>query len=348
MKTSKIILLILFIILIISCKKNDNLEGFTNIDKVENANENLETNMTKIKVGYMADFSGTSTAIIAQEKGYFINEHLDVELVKFLNGPSEVDAMLADDIQFAYIGHGAHSLAIQGKVNVLFPNGLSKSEQIIARKDAKINSIADLNGKKIGTQIGTSSEILLDLALQTSGVQRKNVKVLDMDGQRMVLSIFDKTIDAVSIQAPYTFEIMQKLSNDVKVITTITNFYNVGSFPSSWIVTPDYQRKNPDIVEKFSKAILKAMDYRAANLEEAIEMVANFNKKSIEDVALEKETGIWFSGEDVRNAYIGGEVNKWYESQQNIFIFTKVLSTNIDINKYVQIRFMNNNVLNEQ
>ena len=72
-------------------------------------------------------------------------------------------------------------------------------------------------------------------------------------------------------------------------------------------------------------------------------MVANFNKKSIEDVALEKETGIWFSGEDVRNAYIGGEVNKWYESQQNIFIFTKVLSTNIDINKYVQIRFINGN-----
>ena len=42
----------------------------------------------------MPDFSGTSAVAIAKEKGFFDEEHLDVTLIKFLDGPSEVEEML--------------------------------------------------------------------------------------------------------------------------------------------------------------------------------------------------------------------------------------------------------------
>ena len=177
--------------------------------------------LDKIRVAYMADFSGTSAAAVAQEKGFFKEENLDVELVKFLNGPSEVAAMLSGDIQFAYIGHGAHSLAIQGKVNVLFPNGLSKSEQIIVGKWANINTIADLKGKTVGTQLGTSGEILLDLALKKANVNRADLKVVNMDVSGIVSSMIGKKVDAVSVWAPYTFEITKQLGDEVQSIATI-------------------------------------------------------------------------------------------------------------------------------
>lgn len=88
--------------------------------------ESKSSELDSIKVAYLADFAGTSAAAIAQEKGFFKEENLEVELAKFLNGPAEVAAMLSGDIQFAYIGHGAHSLAIQGKINILFTNGFKQ------------------------------------------------------------------------------------------------------------------------------------------------------------------------------------------------------------------------------
>ena len=311
----------------------------------KNTSEANNKEAAKIRVAYLADFAGTSAAAIAQEKGFFKEENLDVELVKFLNGPAEVAAMLSGDIQFAYIGHGAHSLAIQGKVNILFPNGLSKSEQIIVGKWSGVNDIAGLKGKTVGTQLGTSGDIVLDIALRKVGLTKNDVNVVNMDVSGIVSAMVGKKVDAVSVWAPYTFEIAKQLGDEVVVLTSITNYLDEAVFPSSWIVTPDYQNKNQDIVNRFSRAILKAMDYRDNNMEEAVKIVAKLNGTPEDSVALEKETAIWFNSNDIKDAYNNGDVAKWYEAQQKIFINSKVVDNPVDVNNYVQIKYMIDNVL---
>lgn len=332
-KKKIVLLLTLLTVLLISCS---------------NGGKETEVKKTaKIRVGYMPDFSGTSAAAIALEKGFFEEENLDVSLIRFLDGPSEIDAMLLNNLEFAYIGHGAHTLAIYGKVNVLFPNSLSKSEQIIARAQSQINTVSDLRGKTVGTQFGTSSEILLDLALRTLGIDRAELNIVNMDGPTIVSSISNKEIDAAAVQAPYTFNILKNLGNDVKTIATTIDYSDVGAFPSSWIVTPEYQAKNPDIVNRFSRAILKAMNYRSNNMDEAVEIVAKQNNTDTDSVNLEKETAVWLSGMDIQNAYLDGTASKWYKLQQNIFIYTKAITNSADINSYVQIKYMNDNIFNK-
>ena len=329
----RIVFLVLFAALSISCK-----------EKTSNTAYEIKTEI--IRVGYMPDFSGTSAAAIAQEKGYFQEEGLNVVLLKFLDGPSEINAMLSNNLDFAYIGHGAHSLAIQGKVNVLFPNGLSKSEQIIARKSSGINTILDLKGKTIGTQLGTSSEIFLNLAINKLGINKDELNIINMDGPNIVSAMTNGTIDAASVQAPYTFSILNTLVDEAVPIASIIDYSDSGAFPSSWVVTPEYQNANPDIVNRFSRAILKAMDYRANNMNEAVEIVARQNNSPIETVALEKETALWFSGQNVKEAYLNGKAAEWYKSQQNVFIYTKTITNTSDISKYVQIKYMIDNVFN--
>ncbi|WP_297204074.1 ABC transporter substrate-binding protein [uncultured Brachyspira sp.] len=329
----RIVFLVLFAALSISCK-----------EKTSNTADEIKTEI--IRVGYMPDFSGTSAAAIAQEKGYFQEEGLNVVLLKFLDGPSEINAMLSNNLDFAYIGHGAHSLAIQGKVNVLFPNGLSKSEQIIARKSSGINTILDLKGKTVAAQFGTSSEIFLNLAINKLGINKDELNILDMNGPNIVSAMTNGTIDAASVQAPYTFSILNTLGDEAVPIASIIDYSDSGAFPSSWVVTPEYQNANPDIVNRFSRAILKAMDYRANNMNEAVEIVARQNNSPIETVALEKETALWFSGQNVKEAYLNGKAAEWYKSQQNVFIYTKTITNTSDISKYVQIKYMIDNVFN--
>ena len=88
--------------------------------------KNTETNSNKIRVAYHPNMGGASTIITGIKQGYFKDEGLEIELVKFTSGPTEIAAMVSGDIQFAYIGHGAHSLAIQGKINILFTNGFKQ------------------------------------------------------------------------------------------------------------------------------------------------------------------------------------------------------------------------------
>lgn len=312
-----------------------------------NAASQNSAEASKIRVAYLADFAGTSAAAIAQEKGFFTEEGLEVELVKFLNGPSEVAAMLSGDIQFAYIGHGAHSLAIQGKVNVLFPNGLSKSEQIIIGKWSGVQDLAGLKGKTVGTQLGTSGDIVLDIALRKAGLTKDDVKVVNMDVSGIVSSMVGKKVDAVSVWAPYTFEISKQLGDEVLVAASITNYLDEAVFPSSWIVTPDYQNNNPEIVNKFTRAIFKAMDYRDANMDEAVEIVAKLNGTPADSVALEKETAIWLTSNDIKTTYADGTAAKWYEAQQKIFINSEVVTEPVDVNNYVQIKYITDNILNK-
>lgn len=315
---------------------------FTSFISISCEEKSKSSELDSIKVAYLADFAGTSAAAIAQEKGFFKEENLDVELAKFLNGPTEVAAMLSGDIQFAYIGHGAHSLAIQGKVNILFPNGLSKSEQIIAGKLAKVNKISDLKGKTVGTQLGTSGDIVLDIALRRVGLTKNDVNVVNMDVSGIVSSMIGKKVDAVSVWAPYTFEIIKQLNDEVQIITSITNYLDEAVFPSSWIAAPDYIKNNTDIVNRFSKAIFKAMDYRDANMDEAVEIVAKLNGTPIDSVSAEKETAIWFTSDDVKKAFKDGSAAKWYEAQQKIFINSEIIKEPVDVNNYVRFDLIDN------
>ena len=141
----KKIIFILFIFVLISC--NNNIQ------------ENNKTEKIKIRVGYLSEFAGASTVAIAKEKGFFEEENLDAELFQFFNGHAAIISMISKEIDFSYIGHATHFLIINGKAQILFPDSISKAEQIISAK--YINSISDLKGKTVATHFGTSGEAML-------------------------------------------------------------------------------------------------------------------------------------------------------------------------------------------
>lgn len=300
------------------------------------SSENDNEKTYKIRVAYMPDFSGTSAAVIAKEKGFFKEENLDVELVKFISGPSEVAAMISGDIQFAYIGHGAHSLAIQRKVDILLPNGLSKSEQIIAGKWSGINDVSGLKGKTVATQLGTSGDIVLNLALETAGINKKDVKIVNMDMGGAVSAFLSKKIDALSVWAPYTFEIKKRIGDEAVIIATINEYLDRALFPSSWIATSEYLKKNPEIAKSFTRAILKSMDYRAQNMDETVKLVAVLNGTPIDSVELEKETATWLNSKDIKKSYDDGTAEKWYEAQAKIFLDYGIITEIIEVPEYVR------------
>ena len=71
-----------------------------------------------VRVAYMPNMGSGSTLVTAQEMGYFEDYGLDVTLTQFQSGPTEIAAMASGDIDISQIGHGAHSLCIEGQAKI--------------------------------------------------------------------------------------------------------------------------------------------------------------------------------------------------------------------------------------
>lgn len=327
MKNAVIYLIFIIIVILSSCSANE---------------ENKINSRTKINVGYLSDFAGASAVSIAKEKGFFEEENLDVELFKFFNGPAEVASLISRELDFAYIGHGAHYHAIIGKVKILFPNGISKAEKIIAGKWSNIKNINDLKGKTVATHFGTSGQIILDIALQKANIKDNEVNIININITNLANTFIDKKADAVSIWAPYTADILSKMPNEYIILASNENFSDDITFPSSFITTKKYIEEYPDVVKRFSRAILKAMDYRKDNINEAVNLVAELTENDRELVNSEINTGEWFTSKDLKNACENGTILKWYETQQKVFLSTDVIKEPVPISNYLELEILKN------
>lgn len=70
----------------------------------------------KITVAYHPHITGVGGLLNAIDNGYFDEEGLEVELVQFTSGATELAAMASGQINIGYLGVGAHVFAPQGPV----------------------------------------------------------------------------------------------------------------------------------------------------------------------------------------------------------------------------------------
>lgn len=324
---NKIIYIFFIVITLISCNNNKEKEKPAN---------------TKIRVGYLYEFAGSSAVAIAKEKGFFEEENLDAELFEFFNGHAAILSMMSKEVDFTYIGHAAHSLIINGEVQILIPNGISKGEKIITGNWTGINSISDLKGKTVATHLGTSGETMLNVALKNNNIKLQDINLTNINITNLANVLINKKVDAVLTWDPYTREITDRIPNDYKLLADITDYSNEIILTSSFVSTSEYINNYPDIAKRFSRAILKAMDYRKNNLYEAAELTAKLTGNDIKSVKNEIDASILFSSSDIKNACTLGEILRWYEVQQNIFLDSKVIKETIPVTNYIQLSMLTN------
>lgn len=138
------------------------------------------------------------------DNGYFDEEGLEVELVQFTSGATELAAMASGQINIGYLGVGAHVFAPQGQCAILALDSTDMSGEILVRADSGIKTMADLKGKNIGISAGTTSELVFSMALKLNDMQKSDVTMINMDASGKVTAFMSGQIDAISIEAPYT------------------------------------------------------------------------------------------------------------------------------------------------
>jgi aliphatic sulfonates family ABC transporter substrate-binding protein len=282
----------------------------------------------------MPNLGSASTLVTAINKGYFNEEGIDIEAIKFQKGPEEIAAMGSGSIDLSQIGHGAHVLAAKGQARIFTIDNTSLADEVLANKDKGITKIEDLKGKTVATSLGTSSEIILNLALKSKGLTEKDVKIVQMDPSAAVTAMVTGKVDAAAIWSPSTVVVKQKMGDKVVMLANNNTFRDQAVFPSSWICTPEYYKNNQDKLIRFTKAIQKAQAYRKDHIKEVADWLADFIGQ--DRATLEQTTGEgdWLTNDFIYNAAKDGTLKKWYEAQQKMFIDAGSLEKPVDVNNY--------------
>ena len=288
-----------------------------------------------LKIAYMPTLASASAIFIGIDQGYFKEVGITVEPQQFQKGPAEITAMQSGDIDISEIGHGATSLAIKGQAKVIALDGLSKADAVVANKAKGISKPEDLKGKTVGVSSGTSSQIILTYVLKKAGLTVNDIKTVEMDVAGMTTAIVAGQIDAAATWSPNTITIKKQLGDNYVELGTNKDFVDQVSFPSSFVVTPDYAEKNQGVLERFGKALLKAQEYRAKNIDEVAKAVAK--DINVDEATFEQSTGEgdWDAPVDAKGDV--DAITKIYEAQQKAFIDGGQLKETVPVKNYVDL-----------
>ncbi len=318
----KIISLLLIVVLLLSlvgCGSSSSSDG-----------------LTKVKVAHHMGYSGAAVVAIGTNMGYFEEEGLDVELVGFTSGVTEIAAMVSGDLQFGYIGSGVTNLAVQGDVEIIAYQNLGDAEAIVTSADSGITSIADLKGKTIATTLGTSGENVVNLALADAGMTQDDVELINMDMGGCVTAILSGQIDAVCIWSSYLVTVKNNLGDDYVELARTSDFADSYASVSSWIATSDYIEANPETTQAFMNALMKCYDYWKDNEEQTAAWVAEIIDSDVADVEAQIGTMTFFNSSEMKEALDDGTIAMYYSVQQQAMLDAGTITEDVDLDTYIQ------------
>ncbi|MCX4388023.1 aliphatic sulfonate ABC transporter substrate-binding protein [Micromonospora peucetia] len=285
-----------------------------------------------VKLGYIADFTGASLMAIAQEKKLWAQHGLKPDLKVFTNGPLQVQALGAGDLDFGYLGPGAMWLPASGKARVIAVNSLGFADRVIAQPG--ITSIAALKGKKIGVPEGTSGDMIVRLALRRAGLSIDDVQKVAMDASTVVTAFGSGQIDAAGIWYPLIGTIKKRVP-DLTELAKNEDFYPDISFPSAYVGRNDVVTGKPELVKKVLAVLRAANDERAADVEGAVALTAKFLKSApVDQLRAEATNARFLPSAELAAKSTDGTVAGWLNGLNGLFKDLGKLPDVVDPNTY--------------
>ncbi|HEV7955839.1 MAG TPA: aliphatic sulfonate ABC transporter substrate-binding protein [Marisediminicola sp.] len=282
------------------------------------ADEGSATDVETIEVnfGYIPDFNGTSLLAVAEDQGIWEKHGLDVTVSSFTNGPLQIQALGTGDLDFGYIGPGAMWLPASGQAKVVAINTLGQADRVVAQ--AGIDSIEDLRGKTVAIPEGTSGDMILTLALENAGMTKDDVEIVSMEPAAIVAALSSKQVDGAGFWYPALATVKQQVPDLVELAQN-TDFTEQIAFPTAFVAGNDVVADEPEKVDRVLAALREAIDYRATNTDEAIELTAAFLAIDPAQVKADAGNVQILSLEELDTLTEDGTINTWLSGMVDYF-----------------------------
>lgn len=262
-------------------------------------------NPTKISVALdWLPYAMHAGLYVAKERGYFANEGLDVDI----HAPADAATILQT------VAQGRDNFGLNYEPDVL----LARSEglpvvsvaaltqhslaALMTLEESGLKQPRDLKGKRIGHAGVPLERLLFDTILKNDGVKNgiEDVQFTNV-GYDALTGLFAGQLDAISVY--YTNQPVIAENQGRKVNIMKVTDYGVPDYYDLVIATnEDMIKNNPDVVERFLRAVTKGYKEAAANPQEAIKLMKQSNPELDTAVANKEillEAPVWMANNGV-------------------------------------------------
>lgn len=249
-----------------------------------------ETSPEKFRVGYIME-PPHGLHYIAQEKGYFKEEGLDVELFQFTNVPEGLTALKTGKLDIGTFGSaGPLSFISKGSDFTIFGGIMIDGQAIIAKPENadSLKTLENFKGKKVGLVRLSTGDIIFRGALEKNKVdwRKGEIKIVELNSVGAVVQAVQKgEVDAGIVFTPH-FSIAEK-TGGLKVVHYIADFYPHYSCCRLTANTEDLT-KRPDAYKRYLIALIRAYKFYRENPDETVKLIAGWLK--IDEDIVRKDT----------------------------------------------------------
>jgi len=213
-----------------------------------------------IRQGYQTNMWGMPTYYMLRS-GLLEKHGVKFEEFAVPSGNLTMQQMVARQVDMGT--YAGPSLAIGsdkgGLIAIVMIEYVGKTARVMARKDLGLKTVADLRGKKVANQTGSSTgNIFVDQIAPKAGLHKGDYQEIRMNVNDMVAAMAAKTVDAMVNVEPYN-----AIAEAEGLANTLVDFYNFDKLPVFMAATPEFVQKSPDTIVAYLKVWLEvANDFK--------------------------------------------------------------------------------------
>jgi NitT/TauT family transport system substrate-binding protein len=233
----------------------------------------------KIVLGFNP-WPGYFPFFIAKEKGFFEKYGLNVDIKLFpvlsdqltalSGGQLDATGVTVNDLVVP-LSKGIDLKAV-GVVDI--SNG---GDALVVKKE--INSLKDLKGKKMATELGTVDHLLMLVALKQAGLAEGDVQFTNMSMNDAGPALISGKLDAASLYEPFVSNAIKDGAN--KVLFSSADV--PGLITDLIVVKGELVSKRPEDVKNLLRAWFDALAYWKENPDEAMKIMAKAAETPVDE-----------------------------------------------------------------
>ncbi len=212
-------------------------------------------------------YNASALIYIAEDRGYFDRNGLNVTMRDYNSAPSAMDGLLNDESDMALMSEYVVVGAAFKKENISVIGIIDKYHvvDLVGRKDKGIENVSDLKGKKIGVTRRSQLEFYLGRFLNLHGISLQDITLVDLPPPQYAQALTSGNVDAIIAWDLYTDQIQERSGSNV-VIWPAQNSqsgYYLMACRDGWATG------HPETINRFLKSIAQAEEYMIDHPNEA-------------------------------------------------------------------------------
>ncbi|MCW0311849.1 putative aliphatic sulfonates-binding protein [Pantoea ananatis] len=225
----------------------------------------------QVRIGYQ---KGSVSMVLAKEHQLLEKRFpaTRIQWIEFPAGPQMLEALNVNSIDIGSTGDIPPIFAQAAGADLLYIGSeppKPKAEVILVSQNSPLKSVADLKGKKVAFQKGSSSHNLLLRALEEAGLSIKDIQPVYLTPADARAAFQQGNVDAWAIWDPYYSAVL--LQGNVRVLKDGTTLNQTGPF---YLATRHFAQEHNDFVLATLKAFSDAEALTRSERDQSIHLLS--------------------------------------------------------------------------